>query len=288
VNRTLLVCLCVSFSLCFAALFAIPVLAAVQISSTSIGFGSVSVNSSSAPATLVITNTGRHSVTLEQISSSASQFVVSGITLPLTLGPYASARFSIVFQPTAAQSFSGTVKISFTGRGGSGFDNVSVTGSGIQPLITLTPGSAVFGSVTAGVTNTQTFIISNPGTANLSITQVSLSGTAFAYSGLVLPLTIAPGASAAFTVSFAPTSATPFSGTLTVANNSPTPILTVPLIGTGVASALQLSAVPTSLEFGEVATGSNFTLTASLTNTGNANVSLNSEKVTGTGFSIAD
>lgn len=286
-SRALLVCLSVTFSLCFVALFAIPVLASVTVSSTSVSFGSVDVNTSSAPATLVITNTNRHSVTLENISSSAPQFVVGSISLPYTLDPHASVSFSIVFQPAAAQSFSGTIQISFAGRAGSGSDTISVTGTGVQPLITLTPSSAAFGNVTTGVTNTQTFTIANPGTANLSVKQVSVSGAGFAYSGLVSPLTIAPGASVPFTVSFRPTSATSFSGTLTLANNSPNPSVTASLSGSGVAPILQLSASPISVGFGNVTTGTHAAQTVTLTNSGNAQVSLNGDSINGAGFSVA-
>jgi hypothetical protein len=97
---------------------------------------------------------------------------------------------------------------------------ISLSGSGVQPQISVIPASVGFGNVTVGVTNTQMFTISNPGTANLNVTQASLIGTGLSFSGLTLPLSIPPGGSPAFTVSFAPASASIISGSLTLVNNA--------------------------------------------------------------------
>src|SRR5215472_1745711 len=98
--------------------------------------------------------------------------------------------------------------------------------------------------------------IQNPGTASLTVTQAALSGASYATSGLTLPLSIAPGGSARFNISFAPASATTLPGSLTLVSNAPTSPTSVSLSGAGVAKLLQLQASATSLNFGSLATGS--------------------------------
>jgi hypothetical protein len=144
-----------------------------------------------------------------------------------------------------------------------------------------------FGNVTVGVTNTQTLVISNPGTANLSVTQASLTGTGFSFSGLALPLSVSPGGSSAFTVSFTPASASSLSGNLTLVNNTLNSPLAVALAGTGVSPITQLMASPVSLSFGSITTGASGTQSVTLTNTGNSSVSVSQITISGGGFSAA-
>jgi len=84
---------------------------------------------------------------------------------------------------------------------------IALTGTGIQPQISVVPTSISFANVSVNVTNTQSLTIKNAGTATLTVSQASLAGTSFTYSTLALPLSLAPGASSAFTVAFTPASA---------------------------------------------------------------------------------
>jgi hypothetical protein len=137
------------------------------------------------------------------------------------------------------------------------------------------PAGVSFSNVTVGVTNSQTVTISNPGTASLTVSQASLVGSGFSYSGLALPLTIAQGASSLFTVAFTPTSATTFSATLTLSSNAPTSSLIIPISGTGTTPILTLSVSPASLTFPTTTMGTtSASQTVTLTNTGNSAVSI--------------
>src|SRR5713226_7317528 len=109
--------------------------------------------------------------------------------------------------------------------------------------------------------------LSNPGSANLNVSQATVSGSGFGFSGLTLPLTVAPGKSAAFTASFAPTAASSATGSVSLVSNAPTSPTTIPLSGRGVAASLLLTASPTSLSFGNVNVGSSSSKTVTLTNT---------------------
>jgi Abnormal spindle-like microcephaly-assoc'd, ASPM-SPD-2-Hydin len=397
-RKSLLVCACVIFSVALVAILPTPARAAAELSTNSIKFGSVDVDSSSSPAKVTITNDSHHSVTIEHIWSSSPEFEVTGISLPLTLSPNSTTSFSVVFHPTAAQSYTGYIRVACEsryrggdtivvtgtgiasgggGQGGSqvspspstlsfgsaavgktmtqsvsvtntGKENVTVSevsasgtgfsvsgfsrattlsagqslalpvsftppqpgsmtgslkimsnatnsptmvplsGNGVESQLSVSPASVSFGSLTTGKTSSQSVTISNSGTASLTITSASVSGTGFSDSGITLPLTIPAGLSSEFTVIFAPTTAGTFAGTLTLVNNSATPSVSVALSGTGTAGqTLQLSASPTSLSFGSVAAGTSTTKTVTLTNTGTGSLSLSNDSVTGSGFTVS-
>ena len=107
-----------------------------------------------------------------------------------------------------------------------------------------TPGSRVmrrelFGTVASGTSSGKTLTISNLGTATLTISSLTISGTdagMFSFSGVSTPFDVAPGGSQNITVQFDPTSAGRKSATLSITHNatgSPTNVL---LSGTGGAS----------------------------------------------------
>ena len=382
-----------------AAVFPVPVQAGVGVNPASLSFGSVAVNTTSSPATVVVTNNGGQTLSILKVSSGLPQFVVIVPALPITLSPHASASFQVVFQPDAALTFSGNIVLSTnrtaggsgtqtiyvlgtgtpaspspapsqtyllsasvsslnfgnalvgtsgsqgvsltnTGSGsvsisqasvtGAGFGvsgftgpvtvaagqslaltvsfapgttgsvtgglsvvssatnspaTISLSGKGVQPQISVIPGSASFSPVAVGVTNTQTLTISNPGTATLSVAQALLGGSSFGFSGLSLPLSIAAGGSSVFTVSFKPLAAGNLSGSLTLVNNTPNSPLIVPLAGAGVSPLTQLSASPTLLNFGSITTGASATQSVTVANTGNSSVSLSQISVSGAAFS---
>ena len=62
-----------------------------------------------------------------------------------------------------------------------------------------------FGNLTVKTSASQTMKLSNTGTADLAISQASVSGTGYGMSGLTAPVTVTAGASISFTVSFQPT-----------------------------------------------------------------------------------
>jgi pectate lyase len=156
-----------------------------------------------------------------------------------------------------------------------------------QSAISVVPTAVSFGGVTLGTTNTQTVTIRNQGSANLTVSQATISGSGFKFSGLQLPMTVAPSNSANFTVSFAPTTTSSATGTLTITSNAPASPTAIALSGTGMALTSQLTASPTSLNFGNVNVGSSSSHTVTLANTGNTSVSVSGDSVTGAGFTIS-
>ncbi len=252
-------------------------------STTSLSFGSQALNAS-ATQSVTLTNTGNSAVSISQVNVAGSGFVLSGSAPLVTLSAGQAASFSVTFTPTTAGSATGSASVVSTAANSP--LSISLSGLGVQPQISVVPGSVSFGTVTVGQTNSQTVTLSNPGTANLNVTQFAGPGTGFGLTGLALPLTLAPGKSTAFTVSFTPTSGTSSSSSLTLVSNAPNSPTTIPLGGTGLAPVLQLTPSTTLLSFGSETLNASATQSVTLTNTGNAAVSISQVNVTGSGFTL--
>jgi hypothetical protein len=253
-------------------------------STTALSFGNQTLNAS-ATQSVTLTNTGNSAVSISQVNVAGTGFTLNGSAPLVTLSVGQAASFSVSFTPTVAGNATGSASVVSTAANSP--LSISLAGVGVQPQISVVPGSVSFGTVTVGQTNSQTITLSNPGTANLTVTQSAGPGTGFGLTGLGLPLTLAPGKSAAFTVSFTPTSGTNSSSSLTLVSNAPNSPTTIPLSGTGLAPVLQLTPSTTSLSFGSQALNASATQSVTLTNTGNAAVSISQVNVTGTGFTLS-
>jgi hypothetical protein len=253
-------------------------------STTSLSFGSQTLNAS-ATQSVTLTNTGNAAVSISQVNVTGSGFTLHGSAPLVTLSAGQAASFSVTFTPTVAGSATGSASVISTAANSP--LSISLGGVGVQPEISVVPASVSFGTVTVGQTNSQTVTVSNPGTANLTITQSAGPGTGFGLTGLALPLALAPGKSTTFTLSFTPTSGTSSSSSLTLVSNAPNSPTTIPLSGTGLAPVLQLTSSTTSLSFGSQTLNASATQSVTLTNTGNAAVSISQVNVTGTGFTLS-
>ena len=251
---------------------------------TSLSFGNVNVaGSSSLSATL--TNTGNSNVTVSSVTVTGTGFSASGVSAGTTLTPNQSLTLNVAFAPTAAGSVTGSVSVASNATNSPAV--ISLSGAGVQPQISVVPASVSFGNVVVGTKNTQTITLKNTGTANLSVSQATVSGSGFATSGLTLPLTLTPGQSTNFSVAFAPAGVGSVTGSVSLVSNAPGSPTAIPLSGSGVAATLQLSASPTSLSFGNVSVGSSITQSVTLTNTGNSSVSISQINVSGVAFSAS-
>ncbi|MBZ5501221.1 MAG: choice-of-anchor D domain-containing protein [Acidobacteriia bacterium] len=122
-----------------------------------------------------------------------------------------------------------------TGNPGPKTSGGGTPGTG-SPVISVTPSPVSFGNVTVGSSAPQSMSVSNPGTADLTITNVVTSGTGFSISGLSVPLTVGVGQSHSFTASFQPASAGSASGSIAFTNNATSGAYLVNMSGTGAAA----------------------------------------------------
>lgn len=249
-----------------------------------VAFGNVSVGGNT-PQVISLNNTGSVALTISKASVSGAGFSLSGLSTPLTINAGASSTFTVTFAPTATGNASGSVSI--TSNALNPTLVINLTGAGIQSQLAATPSSVSFGNVTTGSNASQTITLSNFGTANLTITQATVTPSPFTMSGLAVPLTINSGKSSTFTVAFAPASTGSAAGSVTLASNAPNSPLTISLSGTGVSTTLQLTANPTNLDFGNVQVGNTGTQSATLTNTGNSTVTISQITASGPGYSAS-
>ncbi len=157
------------------------------------------------------------------------------------------------------------------------------------PAIQLSTPSINFGNVVVASNLSQALIISNTGTATLTISQVTAaSGAGFSISGFSLPLSISAGQKTTINAVFQPASVGTASGSISIVSNAPTSPSSVSLNGTGIAATLTLGISPTSLSFGSVATGtSSGAQNVTVSNTGNSNVNISQITLNGAGFLLA-
>jgi hypothetical protein len=166
----------------------------------------------------------------------------------------------------------------------------SVVGSGTgtsQPQVSLSSTTLSFGTVLLGTTSTQTVKLTNSGTASLTVSNDTLSGTGFSISGLTFPLTLAAGQSTNFSVAFAPAASGSVSGSLSLVSNATNSPNALSLSGTGATATHLLTANPTGVSFGSVNMGSTGSSHVTLTNTGNSNVTISSVTSSSAGFTTS-
>ncbi len=149
--------------------------------------------------------------------------------------------------------------------------------------------SVNFGSTALSGSQSASVILTNSaaaGGSSISITQLSISGSAFAVApAITLPQSLAAGQSLTVGLEFAPTVAGAATGSLAVASNAANGNITVSLAGIGLAPG-QLGVNPNTLAFGNVTVGTTAQLSGSLA-AGSSDVTVSSIAWTGTGYSIS-
>lgn len=260
--------------------------AAIVVSPASLNFGNVAVSTSKLQ-TVTISNTGNASLNITQASLSAANFSISGFATPVTIPAGQSSTLNITYSPQSSGAVSGSLSLTSNAPSSPTLVGLIGSGSAATPQLTVTPAVIGFGDVVIGVTNSQTVQISNAGSASLTISAASLTGTGFTTVGLSVPLSLAPQQTGTFNVQFAPQSATSAAGSLTLLSNAPGSPTAIALSGTGIKATSTLLANPSVVNFGSVNTGSSASQIVTVTNTGNSNVAISKVSVSGTAFGIA-
>ena len=166
---------------------------------------------------------------------------------------------------------------------------VTLTGGTGTPVVTVSPTTLAFGSVTDGTTSpAQTVTVSNTGTGTLNITSVGFLGGAgsleFAITNNTCGSTLAAGATCTFGVVFEPGSSPgTYGAEVGVTDNAAGSPQYATISGTGVASGTgTVSLSPTSLTFPATTVGaSSAPQHVTLTNTGTTAVTISNISVTG-------
>src|SRR5207245_1608463 len=195
------------------ALSATAVQPQLSVAPPSVSFGNVLVGSNGVQ-NLTLTNSGGANLTIAQGPVTGAGFSISGLTFPLTLPPGQSSTLSVQFAPTTTGSVSGSVSLVSNAPNSPG--TIALSGSGVQPQLSIAPPSVSFGNVLVVTTRVQYLTLTNPGSSPTPRSSDLVTGAGFSISGLTFPLTLPPGQSSTLSVQFAPTATGSVSGSISL------------------------------------------------------------------------
>jgi hypothetical protein len=265
-----------------------PATQTVSLTGTGVATPLVSLSPASLtfPAQNVGTSSSAHSATLKNTGSATlriTSITVSGdFSQTNTCGPNvaagASCTLSVTFKPTAAGTRTGAITI--TDNASPATQTINLTGTGIAPVVTLSPASLTFPAQKVGTSSSaQSVTLSNTGNASLGITSIKASGD-FSQTNTCGSM-VAANASCTLSVTFKPTATGTRTGAVTITDNATPATQTVSLAGTG-ASAAVVSLSPASLTFPAQAVGTTSNAqSVTLSNTGSAALSITSITASG-------
>jgi hypothetical protein len=195
-------------------------------------------------------------------------FSVTGSTNTLT--PGSSAKFYITFSPLADGLQTGNIYFNHNAKNTK--DSISVSGTGVSPKFTVFPNSLDFGKVRNDLSKKDSVVVTNTGTADLIINSITSSNALFAIS--TVNSTITPGSSAKFYITFAPLADGLQTGMIYFNHNAKNSKDSISVSGTGVSP--KFSVFPISLDFGKVRNDLSKKDSVTVTNTGTADLIINS------------
>jgi hypothetical protein len=261
---------------------------------TVIDFGDVELNSASPWMDSKLNNSGLTTLNIQNSTmggANPDQFGQGGNCGP-TLPPQSSCTFQFNFLPTKLGPLTATFSI--TDDASSVAQTVILKGNGIPqqnaPQAVLTPSSVPFGDQTVNTSSsTQVVTLSNPGTATLHITSITLNGANPPNFGLTngCGATLDPNQSCNLSVNFTPNATGPFSAAITVMDDAKNSPQSASLTGNGVAQqAAKAVLTPNNLSFGNQKVGTNSsTQVLVLSNSGSATLNISSVSLSGTNAS---
>jgi hypothetical protein len=267
--------------------------ASLFLNTSNIDFGSVSLGGSKSNSITLTNSSATASVTFSQVNLTGAGFSVTTAPLPITLGPGQASTLTVIFAPKSAGAVTGNLSVVVAGATAPA--TVSLSGTGLGPSqLAVSPTPLDFGSVTVGNSLNKTGTLS-AGSSSISVSSAALSGQGYSLSGITFPLTLAAGTSVSYTVTFTPSAAASFPGSVSFVSNAANSPATQNLVGSGTqapapaptpAPPAQLAVAPSLLAFGNVAVNGSASKTGTLT-AGSSNVTVNSAAWSGSGYSVS-
>jgi glycosylphosphatidylinositol phospholipase D len=240
----------------------------LRVASAGLAFGNVVVGQS-RHLTVAVTNAGTATLLLNTLTVNTPQFRVQ------PPGPYAlnagdSLLVAVTFAPSAAGPQAGTLTLTTSNDPAKGFVSLSLSGTGAQPDIDAPP-SLAFGRVALGAPAVSTLLISNLGTSDLTVRKITASDSQFVAQpdSILVPA----GARLRVTVIFTPKVLGPASATLTLLSDDPDEG-TVTVALTGSAASPRAATSASRLSFGSVLIGASFAVKLTVSNLGDADLSV--------------
>ena len=208
---------------------------AVTVSPASIAFPTIPAGTNEA-SLVTVNNLGSTPLTLATAFSGTGAAAYTIGTTKNTCGTSVAAKtscsFYVKFTPSAAQTYSATLTL--TTNGGAN-PAIALSGTG-KAVVTATPTSITFTTITHGTNEASQVPVNNPLTTAITLSN-AFSGTGASAYSIASNLntcgsSVAPGSSCSFYVKFSPAAAQTYTATLTITTNGGTDP-TVSLTGTG-------------------------------------------------------
>jgi uncharacterized repeat protein (TIGR01451 family) len=265
-----------------------PAAPSASLSPTTLTFPSTAVGSSATAQTVTLSNTGTAALAISGISiagTNPADFSQTN-TCGSSLAAGSHCAISVTFTPASAASFSATLSVADNATGSPQTATLSGTGTTAPvPAVSLTPASLTFSAQSRTTSAAQAATLKNTGSASLSISSISITGTNptdFAQTN-TCGGSLAAGASCSISVTFTPASVASFTAAVSVVDNAAGSPQTVTLTGTGTSGpAPAVSLSPTSLTFSAQSGATSVPQIAMLKNTGDAVLNISGITITGT------
>ncbi len=214
---------------------------AVKLTPKTLSFGNQITGTASGAQTVMLTNTGATTLTINSITvtgTNASDFAQTN-TCPSSLTTNANCTISVTFTPGANGTRSGSITVADSSVDSPQTIALSGTGVATTPSAILNPTSLSFGNQNTSTTSSaQSATLTNSGTAALTISGIAVTGTNasdFAQTN-TCPGSLAVSASCTISVTFTPAASGARSASVSITDNATDSPQSLGLSGTGVGS----------------------------------------------------
>ncbi len=215
------------------------------INTTSLAFGNVVQNQTSAAQRITIdNNAGTAPLVLSGLSLSAgagaaNYFLGGTCTATSTINTGASCYIDVSFNPKSIAALNGTLTINSNASNNNAV-GVSLTGSGVAvpaPVVTVGPASLAFGNQQINLSsNSQVVTIQNTGTAAATLGAPAIAGAGMTISANTCVTSLAVNSSCTVSIVYTPVAVGANTGSLSITSNAPGSPYSVNLSGTGSAT----------------------------------------------------
>jgi hypothetical protein len=224
-----------------------------SLSASNLAYVNQLVGTASSAQQVTLQNTGNQTLSFTSISlagADSGDFSLSQ-NCGSSLAANASCQISVAFTPTARGMR--TAAVSLVDNFPSSPQSIALSGTGIAPVVNLSPSSLTFPGQFVGTTGLpENITLTNNGDAPLNISSIQASTQFGASNGCTSSLAV--GINCTISVFFDPSAAGAQTGTLTVTDSAVDSPQTIALSGTGTDFAMSSSASSDTVSAGQTAT----------------------------------
>jgi len=209
-----------------------PAALKISVVPSSVDFKEVVVGQKNTQ-TLHITNSSDEPISFEKLHVSGQGFTFSAAKTPVTVPPGATFPVTVAFAPTATAPVSGSLVASSSDLKSQVTVPLAGSGEKASPQLQVLPTSLNFGVTNVHSSATQNVTLKNTGNISITINSVAVSNSAYSATGLSSGVSLAPGQTLEFNLTFRPATAGVASATLSVGSASLTAPAKLNLWGSG-------------------------------------------------------